>query len=240
MMKILRIYNGFGITPTNTHVSAGMDFYVPKIDMQNKTQVTNAAVAFQKSFNISDAEMDETIKAFKRVLTTNLFETQLFNILHLYFALYSKRLEYSKRKGVTFAVPVFVSEFLIFDKNGVAGVKMGLNDTLCINSGIKVALDPGYAGIFFNKSGKGNAGYDIRACVVDEDYAGYVHLSVAYTKDLLDEGKNIVYCGDKLTQMVVLPVSHVDPIEVPENEYNEIMKNSARGADAFGSSDVKH
>ena len=28
--------------------------------------------------------------------------------------------------------------------------------------------------------------------------------------------------------------------EIDEDEYNELMKNSARGADGFGSSDVKH
>ena len=89
-----------------------------------------------------------------------------------------------------------------------------------------------------NKSGKGNAGFDVRAQVVDEDYAGYVHLSVAFTKD--SAVNNIVYCGDKLTQMVILPVLHMDPVEVDENAYDEIMKDSARGTDAFGSSDVKH
>ena len=31
-MKQLKIYNGFGIKPTNTYQSAGMDFYVPLID----------------------------------------------------------------------------------------------------------------------------------------------------------------------------------------------------------------
>ena len=40
--------------------------------------------------------------------------------------------------------------------------------------------------------------------------------------------------------MVILPVFHMDPVEVGEDEYDEIMKDSARGADAFGSSDVKH
>lgn len=239
-MKNLRIYNGFGIKPTNTHVSAGMDFYVPNIDMQNENQYKIAFEAYKKSFNINDDELNDTIAVFKRSLMTNVFETQIANILHLYFALYSKIVEYNKRKSIEQGVITFINEYLVFDDKGTAGVKMQLNDTLCINSGIKVALEPGTAGIFFNKSGKGNAGFDIRACVVDEDYAGYVHLSVAYTKDTFDGNKNIVYCGDKLTQMVVLPVYHLEPLEINENDYNEIMKNSTRGADAFGSSDVKH
>lgn len=239
-MKQLRIYNGFGITPTNTHVSAGLDFYVPLIDCDDTDKVNRAFDAFKKSYNINDDDFKQLIDLFYKHLPIAIFERQYVNIMHLYLALYSKRVNITKEIVNQQQIVIFINEYLCFDDNGIPGVKMQLNDTLCINSGIKVALDAGYAGIFFNKSGKGNAGFDIRACVVDEDYAGYVHLSVAFTKDLTYTSKNVVYCGDKLTQMVVLPVAHVEPICVDENEYNVIMQNSARGADAFGSSDVKH
>lgn len=239
-MKQLRIYNGFGITPTNTHVSAGLDFYVPLIDYTDNDKVNRAFDAFKKSYNINDDDFKQLIDLFYKHLPNVIFERQCVNIIHLYLALYSKRVNISKEIVNQRQIIIFINEYLCFDDNGIPGVKMQLNDTLCINSGIKVALDSGYAGIFFNKSGKGNAGFDVRAQVVDEDYAGYVHLSVAFTKDLTYTSKNVVYCGDKLTQMVVLPVAHVDPFCVDENEYDNIMKNSARGADAFGSSDVKH
>ena len=139
---------------------------------------------------------------------------------------------------------------------------MQLNDTVFINSGIKVALDTvlsdkvapnpshavdmlrllgiGVAGLYVNKSGKGNAGWDVRACLVDEDYAGFVHLSMAYTKDLFENGKNEVFVGDKLTQMMLIPVFHTQYNEVSQEEYNEIMANSNRGDSGFGSSDIKH
>ena len=41
-------------------------------------------------------------------------------------------------------------------------------------------LDIGVAGLYVNKSGKGNCGWDVRACLVDEDYAGFV--SASFTK----------------------------------------------------------
>ena len=92
--------------------------------------------------------------------------------------------------------------------------------------------------MFFNKSGKGNKGFDVRAQVVDEDYTGYVHLSKAYTKDNVMDG--IVFCGDKLTQMLILPVIHKDECEeLDETAYNEIMEGSQRGDDGFGSTDKK-
>ena len=124
----------------------------------------------------------------------------------------------------------------MFDDNGVPGISMNLNDTLLVNSGLKLNLEPGTAGIFFNKSGKGNQGFDIRACVVDEDYTGYVHLSIAFTKDT----PCVVYCGDKLMQMVILPVIHPAIKELTKSEYSDVTSDSTRGDKGFGSSDIKH
>lgn len=47
--------------------------------------------------------------------------------------------------------------------------------------------------------------WDVRACLVDEDYTGFVHLSLSYTKiDVNNDGD--IYVGDKLSQMMVLTV----------------------------------
>ena len=59
------------------------------------------------------------------------------------------------------------------------------------------------------------------------------------TKYIEDDG--IIYVGDKITQMVILPVILIDKCkELSIEEYNELMKNSKRGSNAMGSSDVKH
>ena len=47
----MKIYNEFGITPTNTYVSAGSDYYIPNIDDFNFTQAQNALKAFEKLDN---------------------------------------------------------------------------------------------------------------------------------------------------------------------------------------------
>jgi hypothetical protein len=152
---------------------------------------------------------------------------------------------------------------MVYDKEkDKVGIKLGINDTLFINSGIKVALDTvlsdivgpnpthavnllrmlgiGVAGLYVNKSGMGNKGWDVRACLVDEDYAGYVHLSMSYTKEALEDKENVVYCGDKLTQMMLIPVFHTQYEEINEDKYNAIMSNSLRGDSGFGSQDIKH
>ena len=110
---------------------------------------------------------------------------------------------------------------------------------LFLNSGIKVALKPYTALEFKNKSGKGTAGWSVKACLVDEDYSGYMHLSMQYLWYDSENGGTI-YVGDKLTQGVVFETKTDNAEEVDEEKYNEIMKNSQRGSDAFGSSDVKH
>lgn len=241
-MKQFRIYNGFGIKPTNTHQSAGMDFYVPLIDATDKDVATRAFEGFKKSYNKTEEDLISLLKDIRECVISTVYETHCLNILHLYLAFYDKLLWDSQKveDNIYVKAPIymFMHKYIVFDDNNIPGIRMPLNSTLFINSGIKVALEPGTAGIFFNKSGKGKNGFDVRAQVVDEDYAGYVHLNVAYTKDC--DCNNIVYCGDKLSQMVIVPVYHVEPQEVSEEEYNEIMKNSNRGADAFGSSDVKH
>ena len=239
----MKIYNAFGIKPTNTFTSAGSDYYIPNII--NNDQATLALEAFKKSYNITDEAINNLLVLFKMEVTQDKYN--LINILHLYLVLGNANLDELKETSLTESVLYFIDDYLIYDpKKNVYGIKLELNDTLFINSGIKVALptantgDIGIAGLYVNKSGMGNRGYDVRACLVDEDYSGYVHLSVAYTKDLYKDGKNIIYCGDKLTQMMLIPVFHTEYEEVTVDEYNKLMEESNRGDSGFGSSDVKH
>ena len=168
----------------------------------------------------------------------NYSDSTIWNIVQLYTSLDSGYIntffdEFDDK------VSAFIDEYLVFDKNGKPGMKLQTLDHTLFNSGIKVALPHNTAGIFFNKSGKGTKGFSVRAQVVDEDYAGYVHLSNAYTKESDEDG--IIYVGDKITQMVVLPIILVNKCkELSAEEYNKVMEKSQRGSDAMGSSDEKH
>ena len=256
----MKFYNSFGIKPTNTYVSAGSDYYIPNI--KTEIQKERALKAFEKSYKKTTDEINHLVKVFE-TLASKEYKNNIVNLIHLYLALYDVELETERVIDENLAILRFLHDFVIYDEEkDIVGIKVQLNDTLFINSGIKIALDTvltekvasskshavdtlrildiGVAGLYVNKSGKGNCGWDVRACLVDEDYAGFVHLSQAYTKELIDDGQNIVYCGDKLTQMMLLPVFHSKYDEITEEEYNEIMSNSKRGESGFGSSDIKH
>ena len=232
----LRIYNGFGITPTTNYEAAGLDFYIPYI--KTEEQANNFLDAVCKSYNLKQHEIDFLLDLISEEMNTYKLKNDTYtrlNVLHLFLATKNQYMDHTKHHEYELRT-FFRNGVLVFDDKGIPGVALSLNDTLLINSGIKVGLQPGTAGIFFNKSGKGNQGFDVRACVVDEDYSGYVHLSMAFTRDKVQR----VYCGDKLTQMVILPVCHPTIIEETEETYNQSMQNSYRGDNAFGSSDIKH
>ena len=99
-----------------------------------------------------------------------------------------------------------------------------------IPSGIRADVPEGFALIAFNKSGVAlKKNLSVGACVVDEDYQGEIHLH------LYNFGNNDVAItpGEKLVQMVLLPVSY-DDVEVVE-ESQLFNSSTERGSGGFGS-----
>ena len=232
----MKILNEFGIAPTRNHTAAGYDFYVPNI----KTNVEDSDFileAFSKSYKKSIDELktliDRLVLQVTAIYGEDFIDNNVMNVLLLYLCVDSSTLQNAEDP-----IDVFVDKYLIFDANKKPGVKLQVLDHICINSGIHTCLKPGTAGIFFNKSGRGLKGFDVRACVVDEDYTGFVHLSLSYTKN--DEGDGIFYVGDKITQMVIVKVGQEKVEEVDKDMYETLMSGSKRGSKGFGSSDEKH
>jgi len=234
----LQINNVFGITPTTNCVAAGLDFYIPNIpaDISEKTQEM-ILDAFSKSFNYTIEDLQDMVA--RLVLEVSAvkgeeYVSQYMNILHLFLGVTYNRTIINYEE----AIADFVDNVLMFDAKKTPGIMVDTATHVKFNSGIKVKLEPNTAGIFFNKSGRGSAGWDVRACVVDEDYAGFVHTSVAFTEPNFT--KSVIYCGDKLTQMIILPVIHPEITEVTADEFTKLHEDSKRGDNAFGSSNEKH
>ena len=232
----MKILNEFGIKPTRTGRAAGYDFYIPNIKVNSEEEFNKILSEFSKSYNKSIDELktiiDELYLQVSAVYNEDKIINNELNVLHLYLALDSIT------KTVDDPIEYFVDYTLVFDSKGNPGIKPRVLDHVKFNSGIRTLLNRGTAGVFFNKSGKGVKGWDIRACVVDDDYAGLVHLSMAYTK--VNDEDGIIYVGDKLVQMLVYKVEQDDVEEIDSETYYKAMEDSERGADGFGSSDIKH
>lgn len=235
----LKIVNDFGITPKISFTAAGIDFFIPKLASLEPDKQMIAYHSFGKSFNMADKDLDNLRKLTYNILLTkisnvDLINKILFDVIHLYLALDNK-FQRSDKYTLMEKVTHFIEYNLTFKDQETVGIKLDDSDQLKINSGIKEALPHDYAGIFFNKSGRGNDGLDVMSCVIDEDYTGYVHLSVINSKKTSYK----VYCGEKLVQQVILPIYQVSQIEeINNDDYQEIMKDSQRGDGGFCSTGV--
>ena len=240
-LKKLKINNVFGIKPSLNHEAAGLDFYIPNIPVDiTEEQYDIILTAFQKSYGLNGEEINNVLNELILQVSAQYGEEyvgQELNILHLYLAISSFSIKCYK--NLEEKVSEFIDDYLIFDKDKTPGVELCTNDHLKINSGIKMDIPSGMCGLFVNKSGRGTKGWDVRAQLVDPDYAGFVHCSVAFTSDICEDSH--IYCGDKLTQMIILPYVVTNEIEeVSDDEYVELKSNSKRGDKGFGSSNEKH
>ena len=238
-MEEFKILNKFGITPSKNFEAAGYDFYVPKFENLEEEDVLMIIDAFSKSYNMTSDQVKRVFDEISLYLSSQDLSNDfadIMNVLQLYLGLTASDYYYCSKSDSDFdTLDYFLTNILIFDKNGIPGIVVYNGDFLLFNSGIKVKLDPGKVGIFFNKSGKGNKGYDVKACVVDEDYNGFVHMSLSFHKN-----EDKLFCGDKLVQFLIFDLPKTEIRELTEDEFNEMHADSKRGADGFGSSDIKH
>jgi len=95
-------------------------------------------------------------------------------------------------------------------------------------------LRAGVALLVHNKSGVGSKkGLDRLAEVIDQPYQGEVHLNLVNTGTV----DQTIVAGDKLVQMLLIPVFYSQPKVVPFTEL--YASESDRGTTGFGDSDKK-
>ena len=242
MGKTLKIWNEFGETPKVSFKAAGQDFFVPRLNGKTADKKLAAYSAFQKSFDITEPEIAELCNETKRILMEKIGDAvradeNTLDTVHLFLALDSVMTRNNHNTRLE-KLEDFCDHRLVYDKKeDRVGLWLDFGDQLKINSGIHEVLPHDYAGVFLNKSGKGNEGFDVRSQGIDEDYIGCVHLSISFTKDMKSP---MIWCGDKIIQELILPIWQVSDIdELSEDDYRELMKDSERGENGFGSQDHK-
>ena len=102
-----------------------------------------------------------------------------------------------------------------------------------IPAGLHVGIPEGHALIFHNKSGIAlRRKLTVMAAVIDEDYQGEIHLSVANAS----AEQQMIEPGMKLVQGILIPVSYVAPIEYPYSILYDSVTD--RGQGGFGSTGI--
>jgi len=110
------------------------------------------------------------------------------------------------------------------------------NESVWIPSGIKVNVPAGHALVAMNKSGIAkNRELLVGACVIDEDYQGEIHIDLKN----VGQGSQELNPGDKVIQLVCLPVTTVsiDEVESEDDLFEGVV--TTRGKGGFGSTGTK-
>jgi len=126
--------------------------------------------------------------------------------------------------------------FDLFVPNDFKPITLLPGEDVLIPSGIKVNIPENRVLITMNKSGVATKKkLIIGACVIDEPYQGEIHIH------LFNNGNHPVDIndGDKITQLVCLPVDYVTIEEVSSIEELYDGKVTTRGDGGFGSTGVK-
>lgn len=124
----------------------------------------------------------------------------------------------------------------LFVPNDLEPIVINPGEMAFIPSGIKANVPEGHALVAMNKSGVAvKKSLLVGACVIDEDYQGEMHIDV---KNVGSEPQTI-NPGDKIIQLVCLPVNYV-PVEEVGSE-DELFEGvvTARGEGGFGSTGTK-
>jgi dUTP pyrophosphatase len=116
-----------------------------------------------------------------------------------------------------------------FDVFALDTVCVQAGQTLAIPTGVACEFPVGWGAIIKARSSQGKAGLDVFGGVVDSGYRGEIVVVLHNTSDPQGEGHVIYKAGDKVAQMVLVPVFPGTVEEVTS------LGQSARGTDGFGS-----
>lgn len=126
-----------------------------------------------------------------------------------------------------------IADLATAEKHGLSwsreplGVVVWPEATLAFRTGWAVAIPPGWFGLIVPRSSTGKAGWDIESSgVIDSGYRGEIMLPLIYRGA---ESVRVEH-GQRMAQMLILPVPRIDSIVVDE------LDGTARGAGGFGSS----
>ena len=125
-----------------------------------------------------------------------------------------------------------------YDLQSVVSFKIAPNRIFTCSTGLHVEIPPGHVGIIKDRSSMAAKGIHALGGVIDSSYRGEIKVLLFNTQQLvLDPGvEQLQYkkieIGDKIAQLVVLPVTTESLVEC--DSFEDLTK-TGRGAGGFGS-----
>ena len=116
-----------------------------------------------------------------------------------------------------------------------------------IKTGLRISVPPGHMVQVMNKSSiASKRGLLVGACVIDPGYTGELMIDLHNVGDSSTRGADDLATqfveinpGDKIAQIVVIPVEHVSFVELTTEQFDNLPKFTARGDGGFGSTGAK-
>lgn len=99
-----------------------------------------------------------------------------------------------------------------------------------INTGIAIAIPPGYVGIIKSRSGLAVSGIEVGAGVIDSDYRGEVKVLL---RNLSFSSLYSASQGTRIAQLLIIPIADNAVMREVVN-----LDETKRGSGGFGSTDV--
>lgn len=121
------------------------------------------------------------------------------------------------------------------DVRASASVTVPKGGFASVPTGLKLAMNQGYVGLLFARSGLGTKGIGIThgVGVIDAGYRGEIKVTLY---NMGDEDLEINR-GDRIAQLMILPIPRVHYMD--EEEFDRMYGNSSRGTNGFGSTGVE-
>ncbi len=119
-----------------------------------------------------------------------------------------------------------------------ATIRPGFNQVL--RTGLRISVPPGHMVQVMNKSGiASKRNFVVGACVIDPGYTGELMIDLlnVSSSDMMDKlfRDDTIDKGEKIAQIVVVPIVHAEFQELTEQQFADIPPISARGEGGFGS-----
>jgi dUTP pyrophosphatase len=114
-----------------------------------------------------------------------------------------------------------------YDLYAAEQITIYAGQTKLISTGVAIQFPEGYGGLIRDRSSVASKqGLFNVAGVIDNGYTGEIKVALYNST----EGFITIYCGDKIAQLILIPVVNFQVTEV-----DEIKSSDGRGSDGFGS-----